>query len=140
MGEVVVFDKAKWHSEGNYPAGIPKENALNHIGYFLAWMADRNMMSEQFKDDFSSELEDYRSGKITGPQLLGILDGVIDSEMFTDEGNRFAKYYYDDFYLSDYERVFPKVNTLYEVSDTKDNFQTISKEISKAFAKWKSAE
>ena len=50
----VVYDKADWHSGGEYPKGVPIENASNHIGMFLAWLVDRNLIDGEFEKDNDS--------------------------------------------------------------------------------------
>jgi hypothetical protein len=139
MTETIVYDKAKWHQGGDYPEALPQENAFNHIGFFLGWMVEHNLINDDFKRDFSSELTSYREKKFSAPKLLQKLDGVIDSGMFNSEGNVFASFYYDDYYLKDYEEVFPGVDSLYEVQDSQENFSLICAKITKAYERWKSA-
>ena len=37
------YDKADWHSGGNYPADLPSDNGGTHIGMFLAWAILRGL-------------------------------------------------------------------------------------------------
>jgi hypothetical protein len=41
--DIIVYDKAKWHYEGDYPKDLPTENAFTHTGMFLAWLADTGL-------------------------------------------------------------------------------------------------
>src|SRR5436190_13495102 len=93
---MAVYDKAKWHFEGDFPKGLPIYQSYVHIGFYLGWAIDCDLVGELLTDDFAEEVAQFRSGKITGPRLLQITDGVLDDQMLSDEGNRFTADYYGD--------------------------------------------
>ena len=52
------YDDASWHYGGDYPTELPKENAATHIGMFLTWCINNNLLSEfqleESEDDIKS--------------------------------------------------------------------------------------
>ena len=39
----MAIDNAAWHYGGNFPEELPKENGGTHIGFFLAWIINKNI-------------------------------------------------------------------------------------------------
>lgn len=73
-----VYDKAKWQIEG----GIPEENVLNHFKFFLKWLNDHNLLSEDGK-----EIEE-----------IGLDNSIsLTDTMVTSKGKCFLDRYYDDY-------------------------------------------
>jgi hypothetical protein len=131
-----VYDKSKWHLEGDWPEELAEEQAYVNLGFFLAWMIDHNLVGGILVSDFQEDLEKYKQNEISGPKLLEIIDGTLSSELFTEDGNSFARYYYEDLYLVDLEDTFPEGDSLYEIKDSKENYEKISRRISLAFETW----
>ena len=139
---MAVYDKAKWHFEGDFPKSLPISQGFVHIGFFLGWIIDRNLEGPLLTDDFADEVAQYRARKITGPRLLQITDGVLDDQMLSEEGDRFTADYYEDHdggYFADYPATFPKAETIYHVEDSVDNFEKIRKKLDARYAAWKAA-
>jgi len=90
----VVYDKTKYHLETTEEYGLPESHASHHTLYFLRWLIENDMMS----DDFTSEaqpLDEYRKGKRTLLSLYEWWDCCLVDDMLSDEGNAFAQYYFD---------------------------------------------
>ena len=134
---MTVYDKAKWHFEGDFPKGLPATQAYVHIGLYLGWAIERGFAGELLVEDFSDELEQFRTRKITAPRLLQITDGVLDDQMLSEEGNRFTAECYDDDYLAIYEAAFPRLESLYHVADTWENFEKLKVRLNVRFDAWK---
>ncbi|MES2570639.1 MAG: hypothetical protein V4710_11375 [Verrucomicrobiota bacterium] len=135
-----VYDKAKWHFEGDFPKSLPIYQGYVHIGFFLAWAIERDLAGALLTDDFAEEVAQFRSGEISGPRLLQITDGVLDDQMLSDEGNRFTLAYYedlDDGYFTDYPATFAKEESIYHVQDTRENFAKIRKKLDARFDAWR---
>ena len=43
MDKSIVFDKAKWHYEGNFPGDLDERQAFVHTGMFLGWIIDKDL-------------------------------------------------------------------------------------------------
>jgi hypothetical protein len=135
---MAVYDKAKWHFEGDFPKDLPIKQAYVHIGFYLAWAIDHGFEGSLLTEDFGDELAQYRAGKISGPRLLEITDGVLDDQMLSEEGNQFTDECYDDDYLAYYSVTFPKLKTIYHVEDTPENYTKIKKKLDACYSTWKS--
>ena len=137
----IVFDKAKWHYEGKFPKDLDEEQGFVHTGMFLGWIIETGLYSEDFVDDFKSEIRKFKTRKLTGTGVYAAADGVFDAEMLNREGVAFAKAYFDfdtGKYLKDYDKILTrKLPTLYHVQDTWDNYDLIKPQIDKRFAAWK---
>ena len=42
------FDLWAWHTEGNFPKDQPPEQGYVHIGMFLAWLIERDMLNPRW--------------------------------------------------------------------------------------------
>ena len=51
MAESIVYDKAKYHYDGNYPKDLPEKKAFVHTGMFLGWIIDQGLYSEEFAQE-----------------------------------------------------------------------------------------
>lgn len=131
--EVHVYDKAKYHYDGKFSEELPIEQAFVHTGYYLAWIIENNLYSEEFAEDIEKEIEKVRRRELTGPQLFYKIDGVLADDMLNDEGNEFTQYYFDfdkGQYLKDYESLFAtELPTLYHVSDNWVNYNLLKERI-----------
>jgi hypothetical protein len=138
---LLVFDKADWHSEGKFPKELDEDQALVHTGMFLGWVVDAGLYSEDFADDFKSEIKKFKARKLTGPGIYASADGVFDEEMLNAEGLAFAKAYFDfdqGQYLKDYGKLLSDIlPSMYHVQDTWDNYDRLKPQIDKRFAAWK---
>lgn len=82
-------------------------NGANHIAAFLRWIIEHDMINKEFLDYFAEEFGQIRSGELDIRKfLINSLDGELNKEIFTDEGQEFAGYYYD-FYRDDGEPCYP---------------------------------
>ena len=137
---MAVYDKAKWHFEGDFPKSLPIEQAYVHIGFYLGWAIERGFAGSLLVEDFAEELAQFRARKITGPRFLQITDGVLDDQMLSEEGDHFTAAYYedsDDGYFFDYPAMFPEAQSIYHVEDTFENFTKIKKMLDMRYEAWK---
>jgi hypothetical protein len=136
----MLYDRADWHYGGDFPVGLPPENGATHIGMFLAWAIINRLEGELHKQESPDVLDDVRARRSTGRQfLLECCDEKLNDESLNDEGNAFARSYYEGgAYLSDYEKTLGAgVSDLYEVEDTWENYEKIAGVIDARFAAWK---
>lgn len=137
-----VYDKAKWHYDGEFPNDLDKFQGFVHTGMFLGWLADNDLMSDQFKSDFENEIQEFKNQKLTGSQIFATCcDGVLMLDDVSELGNRFALHYFDfdqGQYLADYEATLSaNLPTMYHVADTWDNYKKLKAVLAKRFTDWK---
>src|SRR5262249_5638513 len=90
-----IYDKAKYHYEGEFPADLDDDQAYVHTGFFLGWLVEHNFLADEIVRDFEKEIAAFNARRTTAPQLYALLGGVFDETMLTDEGNRFTRAYFD---------------------------------------------
>jgi len=138
MTDVLVYDKARYHFEGDYPDDLSEDNAFTHTGFFLAWCVDAGLIAPDMADQFRDELAQVRTREMTGPELYKKMDGVFSNDMLTAEGNAFAQGYYDDIYLDDYAEVLGEsLPSLYHVENTWRNYDLLRRRLDQRFNQWK---
>jgi hypothetical protein len=140
MSEEMVFDKAKWHYEGDYPADLDEDQAFVHTGLFLAWILDAGLYSEEFAEDLAKEIRRFKARKLTGPGVYRAADGVFADDMLNEEGLAFTRAYFDfekGKYLKDYEKLLAAdLPSMYHVPDTWESYDTLKPQIDKRYAAW----
>jgi hypothetical protein len=133
----MVYDKAKWHSDGNFPKGLPYENGGTHIGMFLAWAIIHGMAGPDLIADAGDDLTVLQSRQITGRTLLfRHLDGVLSDEDLSKNGNMFAAHYYKR-YMGEYDRLIrQRLPTAYHASDDWPTYDQVSAMIDKRYSEY----
>ena len=141
----MAYDRADWHYGGDYPEDLPPENGGTHIGMFLAWAIMNGLEGELHREESPASLAGVRARQMTGRQFLfEECDEKFWDEDLSDEGNAFAKDYYNVAegqvcrYFEDYERTLvDDLPSLYHVADTWQNYDKIAAVISQGFEEWK---
>ncbi len=135
-----IYDKAKYHIEGDFPAGLSTKQAFVHTGLFLGWMVDHNLISGEFAADFEAEIEQFKLRQITGCRLYEISGGVFDETMLNEDGNRFARYYFDfekGNFVSDYQQLLAAgLPSFFHVQDTWENYDRLARRLNQRFEEW----
>jgi hypothetical protein len=134
-----VYDKAEYHDDEVVPKGLPRKQAFVHTGMFVGWLIEHDMIAK----DFLEKTQGFKERKITGAQVYKAWDGCLIDYMLTDEGNAFAKYYYNGedgqggLYFDDYEAALVgDLPSLYHVKDTWENYDVIKKKIDQRYEAW----
>lgn len=144
MQEAYVYDKAKYHYDGEYPKELPIEKAFVHTGFYLGWIIENDLYSEDFAEDMAEEIVAFKERKITGTKVYELCDGVLLDDMLNDEGNSFTQYYFDfsrGSYMKDYEILLAKgLPSFYHVEDTWENYDRLAGKINQQFERWKNPE
>jgi hypothetical protein len=142
-GEPVKYDDASWHYGGRFPQGLPKTAGATHTGMFVAWALLAGLADETFAEEIAEDLERLRKRDTTpGAFFFSVMDGKLTSRELSEEGNQFARAYYDfdagDF-LKDYERtVCDKSHaTIYHPTDSWENFDKLKPIFDSRLAAWK---
>lgn len=146
------YDSASWHYDGEgYPKDLPNENASTHIGMFLTWCIDHDLISEEQTDDFGEDIENVKKRILTGAEyLIQNCDEKFTTFDLVQLGNDFAKAYYARkektaaakyaSYFEDYEKVFSKAGPVfdfYSVANTWENYNLLKPLIDQRFEEWK---
>jgi hypothetical protein len=137
-----VYDKAKWHFDGNFPAELEIFQGYIHTGMFLGWLIDNNMVNAELAQDIEADIAAFKKRELTGSQIFeSQLDGVLMLENINETGNRFALHYFDfdsGQFLEDYETTLADdLLTMYHVKDTWENYHKLKPVLDRRFAEWK---
>lgn len=149
------YDDASWHYEGDFPEDLPAESAATHIGMFLTWCIDNDLISEFQNAHREEDIQKIKNRKLTGAEfLIHNCDEKLTDGDLNDLGNDFAKDYYEedtDFsakfgnYLDDYTSTFDQnadqndfeYETFYHVENTFENYEILKPIIDKRLEEWK---
>lgn len=138
---ITIYDKAKYHYEGDFPKDLPPQQAFVHTGFYVAWAALNDLFSEEWRADCASEIAALRTRSALPTSLYRSLDGSFDSELLNDTGTDFTAEYFDfedGRYLADYERLLAKnLPSIYHVEDSWANYDRIAARLDERFARWK---
>ncbi|MCO6175380.1 hypothetical protein NHF50_10025 [Flavobacterium sp. NRK F10] len=140
---MITYDRIDWHTGSNYPKELPFQNGGTHIGMFLTWIINNNLISSMHLENSKKSIEKVKAREMTGTQfLIKECDGKLWSEDLNKEGNSFAHFYYaneKDYgqYIDDYANVFNKYETLFHVEDNWGNYEKIEPVITKMYNEWK---
>ncbi|MEM8834461.1 MAG: hypothetical protein AAGD00_01450 [Planctomycetota bacterium] len=100
------YDDASWHYQGDCPEDLPEDNAFIHIGVFLCWCIHGDLLSDEYRLDYPDEIEEARARAVTPSHAIKVADGQLVSDMLSDVGSSFARWYYKD--ESDQDQEVPK--------------------------------
>ena len=131
------YDDASWHYEGNFPEGVPPENGATHIGMFLGWAIQRDLVGDLHRvdEDRAFDLERIKNRHLRPRDfLLNWTDGKLTDDDLNDEGNAFATAYYQKRYLADWAELFPDN---YRVADSWENFDRVLAILDWRFDSWR---
>ncbi|HXC01629.1 MAG TPA: hypothetical protein VNU49_03185 [Opitutaceae bacterium] len=136
-----VYDKAKYHYETIEQHDLSEEHAANHTVVFLRWLIDRRMMSEFFEKEAVEILRKFRAGQATIHQVYEWWDCCLIDDMLSEEGNAFAKHYFDfehGRYIHDYIATLKHgLPTEFHIDYSEGNYQTMKKVIDRRYEEWK---
>lgn len=136
-----IWDKAEYHYDGDWPEGLPQEQAYVHAGLFLGWLVERDLVSDFFREESEEAIAQFRARSLTGPQLYESWDGALTDDMLSDEGNAFAADYFDisdGAYVTEYEQLLADgLESIYHVADTWENYDRLRAHLDRRFADWR---
>ncbi len=133
-----VIDSAEWHFRGDFPAGLPYENALTHLGMFVAWTINLQLLAVTAEAD--DDAAQVRLRAMTGQDFvqLRLQDQLLVADL-RPEGLQFAlAYYRSGRFLADYLTTFrPQYPTPYHVPADWDHYDKIAPVITAAWFRWR---
>lgn len=143
----IVFDKADWHFNGDFPKELSAYQAYVHTGFYIGWLLKQGLFLEEFSKENSIEIEKFLKREVTAVSFYkDRMDGLFESYDLKDEGIEFTKYYFnEDFskslYTSDYIDLFcTHLPTVYHVRDSWENFDSMEQKINERFKEWNNRE
>lgn len=137
------YDDASWHCEGDFPKDLESTAAATHTGMFVTWAFLSGLAGAIHLEDFPDDILRLEARQLTpGKFFLQTCDGKFTDEDLNEEGNEFARDYFDfqrGSYLKDYEQVLAHhLPSLYHVADTWDNFDKLKPALDQRFSEWMS--
>ena len=136
----VVYDKTKYHLETIDEYGLPESHASHHTLYFLRWLIENEIMSDEFKSE-TQPLNEYLTGERSLISLYEWWDCCLVDDMLSDEGNAFAQHYFDfekGKYIQDYIKLLKgKLPSEFHVKYTDDNYAELKHILDKRYQDWK---
>ena len=140
----VVYDKAKYHLDSVLQLELPEEQSAVHTAFFLGWLMDNDLCSEEFIEDSGTQIEEYKQRKKTALEVYARWDYCLADDMLNDDGNAFAQSYFDfstGKYIDDYVALLArKLRSEFHVPYTWKNQKKIGHQISKRYVDWKHPE
>jgi len=132
-----AYDKAKWHyGADNFPSNQPNLFGFVHTGFFLTWLAENGLLSSFVLEESAAEVKTTIDRLSSPIALYEVWDGVLCGDMLNEKGNKFALWYYERKYFSDYAEVFFESECIYSVNPSWENYDLIKLVISKKYNKW----
>lgn len=148
--EISKYDDASWHYGNDFPKDLAQENASTHIGMYMKWCIDNDLISSELKKDSQAGIDSVKNNIITGAEFINSYsDGKLLSTDLSDIGRKFTNDYYEDnsdfsknngSYLDDYIKIFEKIidkKSVYHVEDSEQNYLLIKAKIDSKFKEWK---
>jgi hypothetical protein len=136
-----VYDKAKYHYETVEEHGLSEVHAANHTVFFLRWLIENNLMSQEFMDETGGEIEKFRAGEATIHEVYEWWDCCLFDEMLSEEGNSFAMHYFDfakGKHIHDYiELLQGGLPSEFHIDYNEANYQRMKAVIDRRFKQWK---
>ncbi|QLC65675.1 hypothetical protein LPB248_04995 [Flavobacterium sp. LPB0248] len=133
------IDRIDWHQTEDFPKNVPLENGGTHIGMYLNWIIDNNLIGEIHITESASLLENVKAKKITGRDfLIKCCDGKFWAEDLNEIGLKFTEdYYSSDKYFDDYVNTLDSnQDSIYEYKNSWENYKKVRLVIDKRFKDW----
>ncbi|MCT4580255.1 MAG: hypothetical protein N4A35_02470 [Flavobacteriales bacterium] len=133
------IDRVDWHLNEDYPENLPEENSGTHIGMYLAWIINNDLISDFHKEESKEGVENVRSRSITGRAFLfDYCDGKFWEQELNRKGLDFTKYYYESGgYFNDYTNLLASnFDSVFQVNNSWDNYEKLKLIIDKQYSKW----
>ena len=136
------YDAASWHYESDeYPQDLPPDAAFTHLGMYLGWAIERDMISDTLKKHFADVIKNFRRREVLPSELFRTC--CIDEftrEHLNDPGNAFTKKYYNPgwkyYYHTDFHTLSCNEISGFYMPDTWENYERVKALIDKRYEEW----
>jgi hypothetical protein len=138
-----VYDKAKYHYETVEGYGLAQEHAANHTVFFLRWLIENDLMNAWFVEESGDLLDRFRAGGASIHDVYGSWDCCLIDDMLSDDGNKFARHYFDfdrGKYLEDYTKTLQgDLESEFHIEFTEANYRRLKPTIDRRYEAWTTA-
>lgn len=144
---MTTFDRLSWHSEGDFPRDVPSSQGATHIGMYLVWCAENDLLT--LDPEVKASLDRHRGeGQLTPSHIaIELFDGALRADVLSTEGAAFTEAYYDPdddddapSYFDDYANEFCfDGETIYHVPDDWRSYERIVPWLTERFSAWRGA-
>jgi hypothetical protein len=136
------YDAASWHYESDeYPKDLPPDAAFTHLGIYLGWAIERDLISDALKERCADAIEKIRKRKLMPSEAFRIC--CVDEftrDHLNDRGNAFTKKYYlpgwKYYYHEDFHTLSGNEISGFYMPDTWENYERIKAAIDKRYQEW----
>ena len=140
MSSPVVYDKAKYHHETVMDAGLDDVQSEVHTAFFLGWLLDNALTSDDFNRECPELIAQYNSREINALKVYEWWDCCLIDDMLSDTGNAFTQHYFDfnrGQYLADYSELLVRdLPSEFHVPYSWENYEIIQERIDSRFQQW----
>ncbi len=146
----MAIDKMDWHYDSVDEYGLPQESAGTHIGMFLTWVIDNDLLGEEHTEDNTSleYIKKVKNRKACGRDfLIDMCDERFWEEDLSEIGYEFVRDYYEDLegifankyanYYEDYGKVFENYETIFHTENNWENYSKLEPILDKRYKEWK---
>lgn len=134
------YDAWHWHTEGVFPEDQPPEQGYVHIGVFVAWLVQHDMLDPDWvaRSGLTEAVAAVRERSQSPCWLRDRTDGRLSAEMLTVEGQGFTGAYYapEYGYARDWRRAFGRRADRYAVPDGWQTYDWIAPVIEGRYRGW----
>ena len=136
----IEYDRWLWHTEGAFPKDQPPEQGYVHIGVFVAWLIEHDMLDADWSagQGVGAGVTSIRERSESPCASRDITEGRLTGEMLTAEGRGFTGAYYapEYGYPSDWRRAFGRRADRYAVPDSWATYDSIAPRIDRRYREW----
>jgi hypothetical protein len=137
---VIEYDLWRWHTEGTFPKGERPEMGYVHIGMFVTWLVDLDMLDPDWmaRSGVKDAVEAIRDRRETPCAMRDMTEGRLASDMMTADGQGFTGAYYapEYGYARDWRKVFGRRADRYAVPDEWKTYDRIGPMIERRYREW----
>jgi hypothetical protein len=141
MNSPHVYDKAKYHYETIEKHGLSEEHAANHTVFFLRWLIENDLMSQEFMEECGDGIAKFRAGRATIHQVYEWWDCCLIDDMLSDQGNAFAMHYFDfekGKFIHEYIKLLQgTLPSEFHIDYNEANYQRMKEVIDRRYDEWK---
>ena len=136
------YDGASWHYESEeYPPDLPPRAAFTHLGMYLGWAVERDLISDALKEQAADVIAKFRKREVLPSEVFRT--GCIDEftrDHLNDMGNAFTKKYYrpgwEYYYPADFDEISGNEISGFYMPDTWENYDRVKTLIDKRHQQW----
>lgn len=133
-----IVDNVRDYFGTEFPDEVSLDQAYLHMGIFMGWVIKNDLYSDDYEDEYGSQIIHFVNNEISPIILAESLDGIIEYSLFKEILKPFVRHYYvSGQYLKDYkETLSVNLDSMFHVQDNRDNFNQMKIIISNRYKSW----